>query len=279
MKLSAHARLVAVGGVLCAVTGFVACSGNDGARGEPGSTAIVESTDEPPGDNCPAGGVMIVTGLDTNGDGELAKDEISGTKYICNGVAGDAGSQGGAGPEGPAGPPGDKGDPGEKGDTGDKGDPGDAGPPGATGDAGPKGDPGATGPKGDPGATGPKGNPGDAGPPGATGDAGPKGDKGDKGDPGGAGAAGLNALVSIDPELATGGHCPFGGVRVRSGLDANGDGVLGDSEVTSTEYVCNGAPGSGGGAGASGVAGTVGSSTGGGVTGGSGGADAAGATS
>jgi hypothetical protein len=255
MKLSAHARLVAVGGVLCAVTGFVACNGNDGARGEPGSTAIVESSDEPPGDHCANGGVMIVTGLDTNGDGTLQKDEISDTKWLCNGADGDAGPPGDAGPsgaDGAKGDPGDKGDKGDPGDagppgaTGDKGDPGDAGPPGRTGDAGPPG------PTGDAGPPGPRG---DAGPPGATGDAGPKGDQGDTG------AAGLNALVSIDPIV--GAHCQYGGVRVRSGLDSDGSGTLDDSEVTSTEYVCNGAPGASGGAGASGVAGSSSSSSGG----------------
>jgi hypothetical protein len=247
MKLRAHAGLIALSGALCAVAGFVACSGNDGARGTPGTTAIVTSTVEPAGDNCPAGGFLIVVGLDTNGDGELSKDEISSTQYVCNGVAGDAGTPGETGQDGADGP------------KGDQGDPGDAGPPGATGDAGPKG---ATGDAGPPGATG------DAGPKGATGDAGPKGDKGDTGD---AGAAGLNALVSIDPEAA-GANCQFGGVRLRTGLDTDGDGALDDSEVKSTQYVCNGAPasGSGGSAGAVGSAGTsAGAGTGGASSGGS----------
>ena len=37
--------------------------------------------------------------------------------------------------------------------------------------------------------------------------------------------------------------CPTGGITVQSGIDTNGNGVLDPSEVTSTQYVCNGASG------------------------------------
>ena len=40
-------------------------------------------------------------------------------------------------------------------------------------------------------------------------------------------------------ELA-GGNCPYGGVRIRVGVDANGNDVLSPDEVISIEYVCNG---------------------------------------
>ena len=38
--------------------------------------------------------------------------------------------------------------------------------------------------------------------------------------------------------------CPNGGISVDAGIDTNGNGVLDSSEVTSTQYVCNGANGS-----------------------------------
>lgn len=42
---------------------------------------------------------------------------------------------------------------------------------------------------------------------------------------------------------ATGTNCPYGGAKVTAGVDANTNGVLDPSEVTSVQYVCNGAPG------------------------------------
>jgi hypothetical protein len=49
--------------------------------------------------------------------------------------------------------------------------------------------------------------------------------------------------------------CAYGGTEIQSGLDLDGDGVLEDTEVTSTSYVCNGAPGA---TGATGEAGAIG---------------------
>ena len=50
---------------------------------------------------------------------------------------------------------------------------------------------------------------------------------------------GKNALVRLDGE-PVGAHCVHGGTAIHSGLDTDGNGVLADSEVTSTQYVCNG---------------------------------------
>lgn len=80
MKLRAYGSVVAVGGVLGAMAVFVACTGNDGARGAPGTSALVRVSKEPSGDNCSAGGLKVVSGLDANGDGELATGEITGTE-------------------------------------------------------------------------------------------------------------------------------------------------------------------------------------------------------
>lgn len=54
-----------------------------------------------------------------------------------------------------------------------------------------------------------------------------------------------NVLFDIDKERA-GENCAWGGQRLRIGPDINQDGHLSDSEVTSTEYVCDGADGDSG---------------------------------
>jgi hypothetical protein len=48
-----------------------------------------------------------------------------------------------------------------------------------------------------------------------------------------------NELVNVDPE-PEGANCKYGGVVITTGTDTNHDGVLDGSEVTSTNYVCNG---------------------------------------
>lgn len=47
------------------------------------------------------------------------------------------------------------------------------------------------------------------------------------------------SLVKLMPEAA-GARCSSGGTAVLSGLDTNADGLQGDSEVTHTQYLCNG---------------------------------------
>jgi len=74
---------------------------------------------------------------------------------------------------------------------------------------------------------------------GGDGATGPAGANGASGAPG---PGGHDSLAASVPEPA-GAHCAFGGTRTSTGLDANGDGTLAATEVTSTTYVCNGAPG------------------------------------
>ncbi len=50
--------------------------------------------------------------------------------------------------------------------------------------------------------------------------------------------AGQSSLVRLLEE-APGGNCANGGVKVESGLDTDGSGVLDDPEVQYTQYVCN----------------------------------------
>lgn len=52
-------------------------------------------------------------------------------------------------------------------------------------------------------------------------------------------------LVRVDREPA-GKNCPYGGSAIRSGMDQNSNGLLEDSEVGKTNYVCNGTGPSGG---------------------------------
>jgi hypothetical protein len=59
-----------------------------------------------------------------------------------------------------------------------------------------------------------------------------------------AGSNGFNSLVDIVSE-SVGANCAYAGKKITSGLDGNGDGVLENTEVTATSYVCNGAPGPG----------------------------------
>jgi hypothetical protein len=52
------------------------------------------------------------------------------------------------------------------------------------------------------------------------------------------GKNGKNSLVRLDPD-ASGTNCAYGGMAVKSGLDLNGDKVLNDTEVTTTQFVCS----------------------------------------
>lgn len=70
---------------------------------------------------------------------------------------------------------------------------------------------------------------------GAQGAAGPQGDDGAQGD---AGATSLVDLVEEPPGI----HCGIGGVRIESGIDADGNGTLDPGEVSDTAYVCNSRP-------------------------------------
>lgn len=61
-------------------------------------------------------------------------------------------------------------------------------------------------------------------------------------------ATGSATLLRIAAE-APGGNCAAGGVRIQSGMDIDANGVLADSEVSSTQYVCNGTSGANAGTG------------------------------
>ncbi|MDC0714817.1 hypothetical protein POL68_40590 [Stigmatella sp. ncwal1] len=54
--------------------------------------------------------------------------------------------------------------------------------------------------------------------------------------------SGKMSLVKLLPEESSS-RCASGGIAVLSGLDANADGLQNDSEITSTQYLCNSADG------------------------------------
>lgn len=104
--------------------GSAGTNGTNGTDGTDGAEAFAFVSTEEPGSNCPAGGQMIQTGVDTNGNGSGDAEELE-TSFVCNGVAGTPGAQGPQGPAGPAGGP-----QGPKGETGDVGPQGPQGPAG-----------------------------------------------------------------------------------------------------------------------------------------------------
>ena len=66
-----------------------------------------------------------------------------------------------------------------------------------------------------------------------------RGDTGATGAMGTNGRDGANALIAVHDE-PIGTACPTGGKSLSVGLDSNGNGTLDPSEVTDTQYVCNG---------------------------------------
>jgi hypothetical protein len=66
------------------------CNGADGVDGNDGAVSLVEVSEEAPGANCSSGGHKVEAGLDDDGDGALAAEEVDTTEYVCNGDDGAA---------------------------------------------------------------------------------------------------------------------------------------------------------------------------------------------
>lgn len=66
-------------------------------------------------------------------------------------------------------------------------------------------------------------------------------------------APGTNSVAAAIRSSAPLSSCPNGGISVDAGIDTNGNGVLDTTEVTSTQYVCNGANGTSGTSGTDGL--------------------------
>lgn len=54
-------------------------------QGDVGQSSLLNLIPEPPGPNCAAGGVKVMSGVDANRNGVLEDNEIQNVKYICNG--------------------------------------------------------------------------------------------------------------------------------------------------------------------------------------------------
>ena len=273
---------------------------------------IIEKETLSPGDaNCPAGGVKVSVGDDSNTDTVLDENEISSVAYICNGENGcnvvatlsssssypecngilgvlissgsDCDSDGNI-------------DDGEASETvlcrGTKGTNGTASSEGGSTDDGtdgangkstefvitdePAGENCAAGgkkvenrfdengngefedsevtvkyicngksPKGSQGEQGSQGVSGIDGKDGADGVKGERGDQGEQGETGIAGETGENGADGYDTLISAvdepaGGNCANGGKKFLSGTDTDRNGVLDESEVRNSYYICNG---------------------------------------
>src|SRR5512133_699999 len=55
--------------------------------GEDGKSSLTRNAAEPPGENCPAGGVEIQSGIDSDSDGKLSSNEVTTRSFVCRPVA------------------------------------------------------------------------------------------------------------------------------------------------------------------------------------------------
>jgi|GEM_PF-1112263 len=81
--------------------GAAGATGQDGADGADGAGALILTEALAVGsDACAAGGVRVMTGVDTNGDGALSADEVTASDDVCAAPADGGGCQGAGGAPG-----------------------------------------------------------------------------------------------------------------------------------------------------------------------------------
>ncbi len=206
--------------------------------------SLVRITEEPAGAACAEGGTAVEVGLDTDNDGELSDEEVSGRRVVCDGVTGDASLV--AVVVEPAGERCEAG--GSRIETGrdDNGnaqlDPEEVSLVSyvCSGDAGADGDDGSLVRV----STEPVGANCTGG--GLRVDTGP--DLDDDGvldsneivESAFACNGSSNAVLVDSSPVAEGADCSEGGTRVKVGVDANANGILEESEVSTSFVVCNG---------------------------------------
>lgn len=81
------------------IPGPVGQSGLNGSNGKNGLNSLMTSVSASLS-ACPSGGVTLLSGLDTNGDGLLSASEVTASSTVCNGLAGATGATGAAGQNG-----------------------------------------------------------------------------------------------------------------------------------------------------------------------------------
>ena len=62
-------------------------------QGNVGQSSLLNLIPEPPGANCAAGGIKVVSGIDANRNNVLEDNEIQNVKYVCNGSNGSSDKQ------------------------------------------------------------------------------------------------------------------------------------------------------------------------------------------
>ena len=196
------------------------CNGLQGETGENGTNSLVETEPLEAGGECPTGGTLISVGLDLNGSGTLESNEITYTTVVCNGEDGQDGQDGQDGEDGEDGQDGTDGNDGQDGQAGDNGHSTLV----------------VTSPDSE-----------------VCPDGGIKIEIGlDLND---------NLILDVDEITSTeyvcdgedgdsslirtsnesaGDNCPNGGIKLETGIDSNGNGVLDNSEVVTTDYICDG---------------------------------------
>jgi hypothetical protein len=238
------------------------CNGTNGADGSNGYNTIISTKTEDPGDNCPNGGIEFTVGLDTNSNNAIDAGEEVGTYYACNGEDGNDGANGSDGRDlivtsSAAASCSNGGltlafgyDGNSDGDLEDDEDTILSSTTICNGLDGTNGyntiistqteDPGDNCPNGGVeftvGLDTNNNNAIDAGE-----------EVGTYYVCNGAdGSAGKNSIISVTTFSGTQNGCTDGGLRIQTGIDDNGDGILQAGEVDATAYVCNGNDGSDG---------------------------------
>ncbi len=176
--------------------------GNDPQANAGDHSVAVRSKPLSAGDtDCPNGGILVESGIDENGNGQLDDNEVDKTEKVCNGQDGADGSDGSNGLDALVST-----------STINTGD--------------------TTCPNGgilvETGIDSNRNGSLDS----------DEVSKSEKLCNGQSGANGLNSLVAFSDEPA-GANCPYGGMRVDSGLDDNGNGTLDSGEIDQTGFVCS----------------------------------------
>ncbi len=183
-----------------------------------GASSLASTSDVEAGSECVNGGIALSTGIDANSDLQLSEDEVTATRYICDGAAAGSGNDG------------------EEGLTSLLNISSESSGVNCV----------AGGKKIEHGL--------DANTDLKLGEDEVSsttyicdGTDGEDGTDGSNGSDGLTALVKVSSEAA-GINCTNGGQRIETGIDANANSILDDSEieVANTQYICNGVDGSNG---------------------------------
>lgn len=116
---------------LAIASAVVACENDDSTAGADNndagtSASVIGRIALDPGSECPAGGIELYTGIDTNNNGVLddSEKDMNSRQVVCNGVAGADGADGAQGPAGSNGSDGADGKDGYDGTDGMAGEPG-----------------------------------------------------------------------------------------------------------------------------------------------------------